>query len=259
MKEASKPHRIAGVLGEIARSAAPLTANEIAERTRLPKATAYRLCDQLLAAGLIRRQIAGRGFVPGKALIDLSASVLSGRAIYTARHAVLQSVARELGETCNLSVPEAAGMVYWDRVECEWPLRLQLPVGTCVPFHATSAGKLFLSSLDKEHRQRLISELHLRAYTDNTFTDAEALNKDVELIQRRGYSLDNEEFIVGMCAVAVPVKDRDGRMMAALAVHAPRVRMPIAKARRNVPVMLAAAARLSQGLPERDAVKQNRA
>lgn len=244
--------RVIVLLREVARAEVPITANEMSERTGLPKATVYRLCEQLLAADLIRRQIGGRGFVPGQGLIDLSQTVLSGRSVYVARHAVLERVAREIGETCNLVVPERTGMVYWDRVETEWPLRLQLPVGSRVPFHATSSGKLYLASLGDQQCQRLLQEIELKAFTDNTITSPEELQRHLVKTAERGYSLDDEEFIAGMTAVAVAIQDKAGRYVASLAVHAPTSRMSIAQACEHVSVLQDAACRIGQGIPERE-------
>ena len=69
------------LLREVADAEEPVTANEISERTGLPKATVYRLCDQLLSAGLIRRQLGGRGYVAGQQLVDLAQSVLASRSV----------------------------------------------------------------------------------------------------------------------------------------------------------------------------------
>ncbi len=62
-------------------------------------------------------------------------------------------------------------MVCWDRVETEWPLRLQLPVGTLAPFHATAAGKLYLASLGSDACERLLAEVKLQAYTVHTMVE----------------------------------------------------------------------------------------
>lgn len=243
--------RVIVLLREVARADVPITANEMSERTGLPKATVYRLCEQLLAADLIRRQIGGRGFVPGQGLVDLSQTVLAGRSVYVARHAVIERVAREIGETCNLVVPERTGMVYWDRVETEWPLRLQLPVGSRVPFHATSSGKLYLASLGDQQCQRLLQEIELEAFTDNTITSPDELTEHLTEIAELGYSLDNEEFIAGMTAVAVPIVDQNGRYVASLAVHAPVSRMTVSQACGYVGVLQDASLRIGQGIPER--------
>ena len=185
-EETDRSVRVVVLLREVAEAEAPVTANEIAERTGLPKATVYRLCDQLQAANLIRRQLGGRGYVPGKDLVDLARSVLSGRAIYATRHAILTRVAKEIGETCNLVAPEGTGMVYWDRVETEWPLRLQLPIGTRVPYHATASGKMYLASLPENHCTQLLSEIELQAYTDKTLTSPKKLHDHLKSIQGTG-------------------------------------------------------------------------
>jgi DNA-binding IclR family transcriptional regulator len=248
--ESDRSVRVVLLLNEVAQADAPITANEISERTGLPKATVYRLCEQLVGASLIRRQIGGRGFIPGQSLVDLSQAVLSSRAIYVARRATIERIAQQTGETCNLVVPDRTGMVYWDRVETQWPLRLQLPVGTRVPFHATSSGKLFLASLAPSRRDRLIDEIDLKAHTENTITDVAKLRDHLTEIAEKGYSLDNEEFISGMNAVGVPVNDKAGRYVASLAVHAPSSRMTIETACSHVELLHDAALRIGKGIPE---------
>jgi len=250
MDDTDRSVRVIVLLQEVAQADTPVTANEIAERTGLPKATVYRLCEQLLAANLIRRQIGGRGFVPGQSLVGLSQSVLSGRAVYAARHATIAAVARDIGETCNLVVPDGNGMVYWDRVETEWPLRLQLPIGSRVPLHATASGKLYLASLSVTHQERLLREIELKAYTENTLHSIKNLRAHLDGVTEQGFSLDNEEFVAGMTAVAVPVVDGRGRYAASLAVHAPISRMSIDDAQGHVDVLREAALRIGAGIPE---------
>jgi len=253
--ESDRSVRVITLLREVAAAEHPLTANEISERTELPKATVYRLCDQLLAAGLIRRQIGGRGFISGPQLIDLAQEVIAGKATYLARHAVLQRVARETGETCNLVVPDRTAMVYWDRVETEWPLRLQLPIGTRVPFHATASGKMYLAMMSAATRARLLHEIDLAAYTERTVTARSDLDHHLNDIAAQRYSLDDEEFITGMTAVAVPVFSASGGCVASLAVHAPKSRMTVEHARAHVPLLIDAASRLSEGIPEHPRAK----
>lgn len=246
--EQGRSIRVIAVLEEVARAEVPLTANEIAERTDLPKATIYRLCDQLLENGLLRRQISGRGFTCGPALIGLSTSVHANQLQYGARRAVLERVARSIGETCNLAVPERSGMIYWDRVETEWPLRLQLPVGTTVPFHATASGKLYLAMMPQARRSHFLDELVLTPTTKNTLTDRLALEARLDEIAANGYSEDNEEFIDDMVAIAVPVFDAAGRFVAAIATHGPSVRMTPEIARSYLPQLKDAALRLAASL-----------
>lgn len=249
--ESDRSVRTILLLREVADAVEPITANEISERTGLPKATVYRLCDQLLNAGLIQRQLGGRGYVSGQKLVELAQSVLASRSVYVTRHAILTRVAREIGETCNLVAPEGDGMVYWDRVETEWPLRLQLPVGSRVPLHATASGKMYLACLPVAQCTRLLQEIELKPHTTNTITSIDELQQHLMETRDRGYSLDNEEFIQEMTAIAVPVTDQQKRYVASLAVHAPKSRMTIGRAQDYVDILQEAARHIGEGVPER--------
>jgi DNA-binding IclR family transcriptional regulator len=136
-------------------------------------------------------------------------------------------------------------MVYLDRVEAEWPLRTQLPIGTRVPLHCTASGKLYLSSLSATQQHRLVGALPLERHTPKTITDTKDLLAELERIRDNGIGTDDEEFIEGMTAVAVPLLDNKGRVVGTLACHAPSVRMNIEAALGHVPVLRQAAEMLS--------------
>ncbi len=136
-------------------------------------------------------------------------------------------------------------MVYLDRVEAEWPLRTQLPIGTRVPLHCTASGKLYLSSFPATQQRRLVGALPLERHTPKTITDTEDLLAELERIRDSGIGTDDEEFIAGMTAVAVPLLGKKGRVVGTLACHAPSVRMSIEVALGYVPVLRQAAEALS--------------
>lgn len=136
-------------------------------------------------------------------------------------------------------------MAYQDRVETDWPFRVELPVGTNVPFHCTASGKTYLASLPKAERRRLVNVMHLEQKTDNTITDPDALLRELAEIAKQGYALDREEFLAGMTAMAVPVLDNAGRYCASVAFHGPEQRMPVATAVDKLDIMQAASAKLS--------------
>jgi hypothetical protein len=136
-------------------------------------------------------------------------------------------------------------VLYLDRVEAQWPLRLTLDVGSHVPLHCTASGKLFLALMPKTARDALIDRLPLERMTANTITKADALRAECDEIAKRGYSRDREEFIAGLVAVAVPVRDAAGEVRAALAVHAPTARMSMEDAVKRIDALKAAAGKMS--------------
>lgn len=238
------------ILEVLAKAATPLTPTDINEALGLPKPTIHRLCKRLENEGFLKKDIDGRRYLPGKRLRDMTRGVLGFVRFTQARQAVLRRLSERVGETCNITLPEDGGMVYLERVETRWPLRVQLPVGSLVPFHCTASGKLYLSTLPLARRESLVCALELTPHAPNTITDADMLLAQLDEIAETGIGTDNEEFVEGMVAVAVPILDREGRYIAGLATHGPRQRISMDDAMTFVPLLREAADELAGLMPE---------
>jgi DNA-binding IclR family transcriptional regulator len=211
----------------------------------LPKATAHRLCSQLLEAGYIARDLDLRSFTVGPALRRLAFDTLNHGTVRALRHEVLSALVDEVGETCNFTTLDGVSVLYLDRVEAAWPLRLSLEVGSRVPLHCTASGKLLLAHLPRARRDALAAQLPLAPRTRNSLTDLDALLAECDAVLRQGYATDDEEFIAGLVAVAVPVADAAGQVRATIAVHAPTARLALRDAVARLPALRAAASRMS--------------
>jgi IclR family acetate operon transcriptional repressor len=240
----SAASRSLALLALLAGTGRALSLAELAMRLSLPKATTHRLCMQLADGGYITRGLAEREFVVGPALRQLALDTLNHGTVRGLRHDVLAELVREVGETCNFTTLDGASVLYLDRVEAPWPWRLTLDVGAHVPLHCTASGKLFLALMTPRPRRTLMAGLTLTRMTERTLFAAPALDAEFKLIAQRGYAIDDEEFITGLVALAVPVRDAQGVVRAALAVHAPKARMSVASAQERLPAMLAAAERM---------------
>ncbi len=222
--------RLVFVLEEVARAGVPVTPTQINQLLGLPKPTIHRLFATLEAEGFLQREIDGRSYTAGRRLRSLSTGVLTSLRVRTARLAVLNALTEDIGETCNISIPERDVMIYIDRVETKWPLRIQLPVGTQVPFYCTASGKMYLSTLNRNHLERYVRAARLEPKTGRTITNPDALLSEIDQTRERQYSRDNEEFMEGMIALAVPIRDGNGRLLSTLSFHAPTQRLSMAKA-----------------------------
>ena len=242
----SSAERSLRVLSTLADVGRPLSLAELVEAVALPKATVHRLCAQLIDCGFMARDVDDRHFVVGPALRKLALDTLNHGSLRGLRHEVLADLVAEVDETCNFTTTDGAGVLYLDRVEAPWPWRLTLEVGAHVPLHCTASGKLFLAFMPRARRDMLIEQLALTRMTATTLTTVAALRAECELIAEQGHSLDREEFIDGLVAAAVPVRDAAGEVRAALAVHAPMARMSVAQAAVRLPALHAAAARMSR-------------
>ena len=217
--------RLLLIFEEVARSGVPVSHVALAEALALPKPSIHRLLTTAEEEGFLQRDVDGKSFGPGRRLRRLAANTLSSQRIRTERLIVMKALAEEVGETCNLAAPGRFGMVYLDRVETHWPLRIQLPIGTHVPFHCTASGKMYLSSLRTDKLDRLLSWMDFEQRTQQTIIDKTLLREEITATRQRGYSTDNEELMEGMAAIAVPIKDSEGRLLTTLSIHAPVQRL----------------------------------
>lgn len=129
----------------------------LATETRIPKTTLHRMLQQLEGSGLLERSVDGRHYGTGIRLRKLAENLLFNDIFHGARHAVLQHLVAEVGESCNLTALSGSEVVYLDRVETAAPLRFYLHSGSRVPVHCSASGKVFLSQMTPAQRQRLLA------------------------------------------------------------------------------------------------------
>ncbi|WP_170337418.1 IclR family transcriptional regulator [Ruegeria arenilitoris] len=237
--------RLLLILEEVARRGVAVKPADLIEALGLAKPTVHRLLQTAEAEGFLQRDLDGRSYGPGPRLRQMSVNTVSSEHLRTARLAILRGVADEIGETCNLAIPDREGMIYLDRVETKWPLRIQLPIGTQVPFHCTASGKMYLSTLRRNTLDGFLSARGLTANTEKTITDPKAMRAEIAKIAQNGYSTDDEEFMPGMAAVAVPVFDENDRLAATLSVHAPTQRHDLTSLKQFLPLLQSGALKLS--------------
>ena len=238
--------RLLYILEEVATAGVPVTPTEVNHTLQLPKPTIHRLFSTLEEVGFLQRDIDGRSYTPGRRMRQLAGGILSSLRVRTARLAILTRMSQAVGETCNIALPERDSMLYVERVETEWPLRIQLPIGSRVPFYCTAAGKMYLSTLTDSHLRRYVAASTFEPHTSHTLCDPDRLLAEIERVRADGYSVDREEFMEGMVALAVPITEANGRLLSTLSFHAPTQRFDVARALEYLPQIRACAAELSQ-------------
>ncbi|MDX8347202.1 IclR family transcriptional regulator [Cognatiyoonia sp. IB215446] len=238
--------RLLILLEEVAKAGVPVTPSVVNENLGLPKPTIHRLFATAEAEGFLQRDIDGRSYSPGRRMRILATNTLSSERVRTVRLAVLKALAMSVGETCNIAIPERDGMFYLDRVETHWPLRIQLPVGTQVPFHCTASGKMYLSTLRTDYLDRFLRNYVLERQTVHTITATDDLYDELSKIRDRGYATDDQEFMAGMTAIAVPILDDRGRLLSTLSIHAPEQRRDVGELVDHLPELQRAAAELTE-------------
>lgn len=235
--------RVLEIIEAVAAAKDPLTPTALAEKLGIPKASAHRLVQTLESEGFLQFGLRG-GLLPGGRLHATAVDILNSGRHKALRQAILRELSEDIGETCGLSVPDGLDMLYFDRVQTNWPLQINLPIGSHTPLWCTASGKLYLASLPNEQLERILPRLPIRQLARNTITDLSALRDDLARIREEDLATDSEEFIDGMVACAVPVRDGRGELSACLFSHAPVIRCSMAQLLAFVPRMRAAAKEL---------------
>jgi DNA-binding IclR family transcriptional regulator len=238
------------VLELVVDSRRPVGLVEMTERLGLPKPTVHRLVRQLEEEGLLQREPQRDRFSAGPRLRALALDTIGATVATGPVHAILESLVAQINETCNIGILDRTQVVYLDRVECDWPLRLQLRPNSRLPIHCTANGKLLLAMLEDRTRRRLIDNLNLQAFTVNTITDPGLLDEECSAIREQNFATNNQEFHLGLIGLAVPVRDGEGRVIAGLALHSPLQRMDLDGAQKHLPALCEAAIRMGEAMIE---------
>ena len=237
--------RLISLLELIATKDQGLSLQALVDATGQPKATLHRMLAQLEGAGFLQRGADGRQYRAGTRTRRFAESLLFHSVHHGARHAVLRHLVDELGESCNLTALSGSEVVYLDRVETQAPLRFYLQPGSRVPVHCSASGKLLLAQMTPRERRQLLQHAPLARYTEQTLTDFNRLEAEIRSVKRQAYAIDNEEFLPGLLCVAVLVPAPARRSNLCVAVQAPVMRLPLARAAELLPALQRAAVALA--------------
>lgn len=250
-EKGSAVSRVMQIIEAVARAERPPSPADLACQLNIPKPSIHRLLNQLEDDGFVQTNLRGL-ILPSAKMHSIAWGVLHTERFSAARRAILQELTEEIDETCGIAVPRGTEMVYYDRVQSDWPLQIDLQVGSHTPSWCTASGKLYLSSLPRERRRRIIDKLPLMQYTRNTIVDTQILEAELEQIKVSRVGTDNQEFVDGMVACAVPINDSSGKLCACLFTHAPVIRKSFDELMAYMPVLESAAQNLGQLIDQPD-------
>lgn len=197
---------------------------DLARAVGLNKTTAYRLLAALESERMVERGRNGEAYRLGPELVALGGRAQGSQELREASRAVLGNLALETRETATLEVLVGADTLILEEATGSYVLGSMPSIGTRWPAHATSTGKTILAFLSEEERNRSLPRV-LPSVTPRTLADRAALERDLARVRERGYALSQEELEPGFVAVGAPVHSAEGRVVAAISVGGPRVRL----------------------------------
>jgi DNA-binding IclR family transcriptional regulator len=197
---------------------------DIAARLGVHKSTAFRLVATLESHGLVE-QDSGRGkYRLGAGLVRLAGASTARLDLVQESRPVCSRLAATVGETVNIAVLSGPDALYLDQVSGPSALQLQNWVGQRIPLHATSNGKVLLAHAPAADVEELIGG-GLRRFTERTITDLDVLRAELEAVRKRGYATATDELELGLTAVAAPILDTGGAVIAAVSASGPSFRL----------------------------------
>ena len=244
-KKGSSVERVLQLVEAVAQSPLPLSPGDLSSLLDIPKPSVHRLLQQLQQTGFLQLDLQGK-VICGQRTHKLALSLWQTSHYKMEREAVLQRLAAEIGETVGIAMLQDLHVVYIDRVLSNWPLQIYLPEGSRVPVWSSASGKLLLSQLPVEQCQRIVENLPIHALTTNTLTDKEQFLQAIDKIRESQLGLDNEEFISGMVACAVPIPNDDQPAFATVFTHGPTLRNSLEQIIQHEPLLRKAADELAE-------------
>lgn len=233
------------VMEILARHPTGMTLTEMAEEAGLTRAGARRFLLTLVATGYATQS--GRLFSLSPRLLTVARTWLDGASLWTFAMPIMRDVAGQFDEACNAAVLSGEDVVYVARIPGRRILSVALDVGTRLPAYCTSMGRVLLSGLGKDELKTFLAEAKIERRTPKTITSRAALGKAIDRARADAFAIVDEELELGLRSIAVPIKDRAGRTVAAINVSTQSARLSIEAMEREIlPVLRKAKQRVEE-------------
>ncbi|MET0827949.1 MAG: IclR family transcriptional regulator C-terminal domain-containing protein [Microbacterium sp.] len=224
-----------------------LTLSDVARRAGITRAAARRFLLTLESLGYVASD--ARAFRLTPRVLELGFSYLSSLSLPEIVQPHLESLSREVDESVSAAVLDGTDIVYVARVPTRRIMSVRITIGTRFPAFATSMGRVLLAGLPKAASDAVLAESDLPHLTDRTVTDPAKLRTELDLVREQGWSLVDGELEPGLRSIAVPLRARDGRVVAALNVSTSATRDSVVHVRNAyLPPLLRTAAAIDAEL-----------
>lgn len=220
---------------------------DIAAELGVHKSTAFRLVSALENRDLVAQDVQRGKYRLGVGILRLAGATTARLDLVQESRPVCQALAREVGETVNITAPAGSEVLYLDQVAGPSALQIRDWVGQRLPAHATSNGKILLAYLPEAELTDWLAARRER-FTDRTITGRRELERELQTIRERGYATAVDEMEFGLTAVAAPIRNASRSVMASVSVSGPSFRIPEDRVPEIAAAVCRAAAEISRRL-----------
>lgn len=215
----------------------------ISNKVGLSKPTTHRILSTLEAEGFVRRRD-DLQYRLGMLLIQLGAAATKGVSLLTISEPYLRKLNTEINETVSLNVVIDGKRLCIFKLDSTHPLRDFIEVDKLLPVHRGASGKALLAFLPESEQQRIIAAI------DDPHLNKERLMRQLEEIRQMGYAYSKNDRVDGAAAIAAPIFDKTGRMIASLGLSGAAGRFTNEKKAPFEELVLQTAAAITNSLTE---------
>ena len=219
---------------------------EIAAELGVHKSTAFRLVATLESHGMVEQNDERGKYRLGMGVLRLAGATTARLDVVQEARPIARKLAADTGETVNIAVLSDRSVLYLDQVAGQSALQAHNWVGQHIPLHATSNGKVLLAGLSSAEVDNRLPRL--ASYTEETVTSRARLRRDLAVVREQGYAVAVDELEVGLTAIAAPIHNAHGDVIASLSVSGPTFRLSEPRVKEIVPAVQDAADEVSRRL-----------
>lgn len=202
----------------------PVSIHELSEVLNIYPSSIHRILDTLNYLGYIEKKLDSDKYQIGIKAIELGMAKLNQVDLIKDATPYLEALSKEFNENIYLGVLFEGEVMYEAKKEAPRKIRLTTHVGVRTPVHCTALGKVLIADLSKEEREKIIGNKRLQRFTKNTIIDKKVLENEIEKVKKLGYAIDNEENENEIKCIASPIKDNNGKVIAAISISGPSYR-----------------------------------
>jgi IclR family KDG regulon transcriptional repressor len=221
---------------------------ELSKSLNFPKSSVHEIISTLLESGILEKDSDRNRYSLGLKLFELGKQAQTNLEISKIAIPSLRGLHEQLDETVYLTVLDGKEVLYIECFESTKRLRTYSVIGIRAPLHCTAVGKAILAYLDEGDMEEVIQSMGMPKFTENTITDRQGLNREMQKIRDCGFAIDDMEHEAGVCCVGAPVRNHTGKVVASISVSGPSQRMTSSRIEEIAPLVMDRAAEISRRL-----------
>lgn len=200
---------------------------DISEELGMNKSTAHRFVSSLVNFNFIERNDDTKKYKLGLRFLNIASTVVEKLDIKEISKESAEELNEITKETIHIAMLLGNEVIYIDKKECPYPIRMYSSVGKSVPLYCTGIGKAILAFQPPKILDKLLDSIKFQKHTKNTILTKNRLAKELEETRERGYSIDDEEHEENTICIGAPIRDYSGKVIASISISAITYRMQL--------------------------------